>query len=145
MNTLQATGVCLLGVILSLLVIGIISATPIRHIIQVSPLVLAFIPVMLRKSWSKYTALPLFIFWLVIMIFIWLYLLGIANIVNGNFSPVEIGMSILIGISCGWGIVASLRAQSSVRLSTRIVAFMGLFALQVCAMWVSLLPPFAGS
>lgn len=145
MNSLQVMRVCLLGVIISLLVVGIVSGTPIRHIIQVSPLVLALMPAVLRKSWSNYAALALFIFWLVIMMFIWLYLLGIANIVNGNFSPVEIGMTILIGISCGWGIVASLRAQASVRLSTRIVAFMGLFALQVCAMWVSLLSPFAGS
>ena len=89
MNNLHAIRVCLLGVIASLVVIGILSATPISHSIQVSPLVIVFILVMLGKSWSNYAALPLFVFWLVIVMFIWLYLLGVANIVSGTFSRAD--------------------------------------------------------
>ena len=77
--------------------------------------------------------------------FIWLYLIGVANIVSGTFSPAEIALTMLIGISCVWGIVASLRASSGVRPSMRLVVFLTLLALQVSAMWVSLLQPFANS
>jgi hypothetical protein len=141
----SATGVCLLGMILSLLVVGILSATPIRHLIQVTPLVLSFMPVMMKKSWSKYAVLPLFIFWLAIMAFIWLSLLDIANIISGSFSPAEIAMTMLIGLCCGWGIIASLRTVSGVRHAVKLLVFLTLFALQVFAMWVSLLQPFARS
>jgi hypothetical protein len=36
------------------------------------------------------------IFWMIIMIFIWLFLLGWARIVSGRFFPTEVAMTLVI-------------------------------------------------
>jgi hypothetical protein len=44
-------------------------------------------------------ALPCFLFWLTIMVFIWLFLLGWARIVSGHFFPTEIAMTLVVGLA----------------------------------------------
>lgn len=133
---------CLLGVILSLLVVGLVSSTLASHVIQITPVVLAFATTVRKMKWSPFAALPIFIFWIVIMVFIWLWLLGVANIVSGHFTPVEIAMTIVIGICCLWGILNFPRGLVSLRFHVKIFVFFIFLALQVCAMWISLLKPF---
>jgi hypothetical protein len=54
-----------------------------------------------HRDLAKWMAPPLSIFWLAIMVFIWLFLLGWARIVSGHFFPTEI--AIVIGVSLtGW-------------------------------------------
>jgi hypothetical protein len=79
-------------VIIAALVLGVGLATHLvlRHIIQTAPL---WISVILGFSHSRVTAwaaLPLFLIWLVLMTLIWLYLLGISNLLSGHFAPVEL-------------------------------------------------------
>lgn len=80
---------CLAGVIASLLLVGLVSATPVRHTIQVIPAAIALAAVARRATWATYAALPVFIFWLAVTLAIWLWLLGIARIVTGRFTPAE--------------------------------------------------------
>jgi hypothetical protein len=77
---------CVLNVAV-LLVVGSVSHGVIRHIVQTSPLWITVVLGLRRSRWWKWTALPCFIFWLLVMIAIWLFLLGWARIVNGTFSP----------------------------------------------------------
>lgn len=133
---------CLLGVILSLLVVGLVSGTLARHVIQITPVVLAFATSVRKMKWSPFAAVPIFIFWTVIMLFIWLWLLGIAKIASGHFTPVEIAMTIVVGICCLWGILNFPRGLVSVRFRVKSLVFCIFLALQVCAMWISLLKPF---
>ena len=142
---MRVISVCLLGVILALFVVGVVSATPIRHVIQITPLVLAFIVIAKRTVWSHFAALALFSFWIVIMCFIWLWLLGIAHIVSGHFSPTEIAMTVVIGVCCIVGIWASIRVKAVASLTAKMVAFLIFLSLQIFAMWISLLESFAHS
>lgn len=135
-------GAALAGVTVSLLLVGVVSGTPVRHVVQIAPVVLATIAVGRRMPWASYAALAVFMFWLVIMSFIWLWLLGIANIVTGTFSAAEIVLTIVIGASCFAGIAAWWRSASPTRASIRASAFVVFAAIQVAAMWLSLQPGF---
>ncbi len=124
-------------VILALLVVGWVSHTVTRHIIRILPLVGALSFSIRKPQWSSWVALPLYTFWLLIMALIWLFLFGVSRIITGSFSSTEIAMTILIGISCGLGILNSYRTKSAVKLITKIVLFVWLGILQILAMWLS--------
>lgn len=119
--------VCLGGVVISLLLVGIVSGTIIRHLIQISPLIMALTLVVIRPSWGSYASIAVFFFWLFIMIIIWLYLLKITQIISGHFSGIEISLTILIGCFSLLGIIYSMRLGSTLRLISRM-AFFPLFA-----------------
>ena len=80
-----------------------------------------------RKEIAKWAALPCIVFWLAIMVFIWLFLLGWARIVFGRFSPTEIAMTVVIGVAAIVGMAASARWRTSVRWPTAAATFL-LFA-----------------
>ena len=74
------------------------------------------------------------------MAFIWLFLLSWARIVTGHFSPIEIAMTLVIGVACVTGIVVSLRWRTVVS-SFAALGVTVLFAiLQVLAFRASLIP-----
>jgi len=74
----------------------------------------------------------MFLFWLVLMSLIWLYLLGIARVISGHFSPIEIAMTILVGAAAIVGIAMFAR----VKWSLSGAAGLGLFLLVAVAQWV---------
>lgn len=133
----------LLGVILSLILVGFVSSTPIRHLIQVVPCIVSLILISRSYRWASYSALPLFVFWLGIMILIWLFLLGFARIITGRFTPVEIGLTLTIGLSCLGGAWMVIRTSPPVAALTRLAAFSTFMFFQIGALWLSLQPFFA--
>ena len=139
----QITAVGLTGVILGLLAVGVVSGTPVRHLVQVAPAILALVFIIRRAPWAYYAALPIFVFWLLIMLAIWLYLLGIARIVSGHFTHAEIGLSFVIGASCLVGLSQMLRSQPVASRVTRAAWSVIFAALQLAALWLSLRPEFA--
>jgi hypothetical protein len=74
------------------------------------------------------------------MIFIWLFLLGWATILRGHFSPVEIAMTLVIGVACLCGIFVSLRWRTAVRPLAALGAAALFAALQLLAFRISLIP-----
>ena len=80
----------LLGVIVSLLLVGVVSGTPLRHVVQVTPPAIALVAVWRRNFWAIYGAVAVFLLWFTLMTFIWLFLLRIARLITGAFSPVEL-------------------------------------------------------
>ncbi len=134
----------LLAVLVALILVGVVSGTIVRHSVQVLPVLVATLVVMLRPSWSAYAVVPVFAFWLFIMLLIWLYLLGLASVVTGHFTPAEIALTVVIGLACSLGLGASVRRASLSSWRAGAAVFLMFGTLQVGAMWLSLQPAFAG-
>jgi hypothetical protein len=124
--------------IVALLVVGLASGTELRHTIQVAPLWVAFVLGARHSPYAKWVAAPMFVFWLLIMALIWLYLLGIARIVDGQFSTTEIAMTLLVAAGALAGMIAAFRQRTAVRGSVAAGLCVLGAVLQVAAMWISL-------
>jgi hypothetical protein len=74
---------------------------------------------------------------------IWLFLLGIARVITGDFSPIEIAMTIVVAIAAMIGIVAALHARRETTLLGGLCFFVLFGALQVAALWLSFQPHFS--
>lgn len=140
----RISAAALLTVLVALLLVGLVSGTMIRHAVQVLPVLVASLVVVLRPAWSRFAAIPVFAFWLFIMLLIWLYLLGLASVVTGQFTPAEVGLTVVIGLACVVGLGASARKSTRSNWWAAVAAFLMFGALQVGAMWLSLRPVFAG-
>ena len=134
---------CLLALVVSMLLVGVVSDTILRHTVQVVPGIVGLVLLSRRIPWAPYAALAAFVFWLFIMTLIWLFLLGLARVVTGDFSAPEVGLTIGVGLASVAGIVAVLRVRSTVGRLHRVVAFLAFAGCQVAAMWISLQPFFA--
>jgi hypothetical protein len=135
--------VCCVSIIAALLVVGAVSHGVLRHIVQTSPLWVAIALGIRRSGWIKWAALPCFLFWLVLMIFIWLFLLGWARIVSGTFSLTEIAMTVIVGLASAVGIVGALRLRATVGPWSALATVLLVAVLQVTAVRLSLLPVIA--
>jgi hypothetical protein len=140
-NTLKGIGWCCLAVLIALYIVGAVSHGSLRHVVQTLPL---WFPIVLgfnRRELARWCALPCLCFWLGIMALIWLFLLGWAHVLSGQFSPVEIAMTLIVGIASAAGLGMCLwRARWSLRGIALIVLF-GI--LQCLAFRISLLPAIA--
>jgi hypothetical protein len=141
MDAKDRWGLVLLAVLAgALLLVGVVSGTLLRHVVQVvPPLVLIVVVVLWRpRSWPA-AAMAIDLFWLVIMLFIWLYLAGVARIVKGHFSSSEIALTMVIGAAAAGGIVIAIQGQR-VAWPVRVLAFLIAGLVQFGAMWLSTRP-----
>jgi hypothetical protein len=90
--------------------------------------------------WSPYAAIPLFLFWLLLMSLIWLFIFGLAHLITGTFSLPERILTVAIILSCLLGIGAALRASALSGWRSRSLAFLVFALFAVAAMWASLRP-----
>ena len=136
--------ICCVLIIAALLVVGTVSHGVIRHIVQTSPLWIAIVLGVRNSAFTRWAALPCFVFWLALMTAIWLYLLGWAHLISGTFSPTEIAMTIIVGAASVVGIVNAATSKSSgVRAIAAIATLSLVLVLQIAALRVSLLPQIA--
>jgi len=131
---------CSLAILAALYVVGAVSHGSLRHVVQTLPLWFPIFQGFRRREFAKWSALPCMIFWLVIMMFIWLFLLGWASIVSGHFSPTEIAMTLVIGIACVAGLFTSFCWRTSVSLWAAIGVMILFGVLQLLAFRISLFP-----
>jgi hypothetical protein len=131
---------CSLAILVALYVVGAVSNGSLRHEVQTLPLWFPIVMGFRQREVAKWSALPCLIFWLVIMMFIWLFLLGWARIVSGHFSPVEIAMTLVIGVACLSGLGMSLRWRTAVRSSAALCVVVLFASLQLLAFRLSLIP-----
>jgi hypothetical protein len=125
--------VSLAGVLLALLSVGMVSGTMMRHVVQTMPLVLVMLMGALGSRDGVAAAAPLFSFWLGLMLNIWLYLMGVLRLIGGTFTPIEIVLTIAIGVCCSAGLVATGR-QTPLRSRARRLVVAALFSiLQIAA------------
>ena len=142
MTNAKVVGYSALATLIALYIVGAVSVPPgsLRHEVQTLPLWFPIVSGLQRKEVAKWAALPCQIFWLTIMILIWLFLLGWARIVSGQFSPTEIAMTLVVGVASFVGIGANVRWRTNVRPFTAVAVFVVFAILQVLAFRVSLIP-----
>ena len=142
--TPMAIAICGLIVILALVVgVGLASNLVLRHIVQTLPLWFGVVLGFRRAQITGWITLPSFLFWLALMAVIWLYLLGIARIISGHFSPVEIAMTIIVGAASLIGIVMFARLKSLCSPAKAVAAFAAMAVLQLACFRLSFLPAIA--
>jgi hypothetical protein len=134
---------CRVAVIAALYVVGFVSQTELRHVVQTLPLWVGAILGYLGVRMARWVALPLFLIWLILMSLIWLYLLGWSNVIHGHFSPVEIAMTLIVGISSLAGIVGCVPGIQSAGLLAGSGVFLLSASSQVAMLYVGFLPKFA--
>jgi hypothetical protein len=140
-DTLKGVAWCCLAVLIALYIVGAVSHGSLRHVVQTLPLWFPIVMGFNRRELARWCALPCLCFWLGIMVLIWLFLLGWAHVVSGQFSPVEIAMTLIVGIASAAGLGLSLWWA---RWSLRGVALIVLFGILQClAFRISLLPAIA--
>jgi hypothetical protein len=74
---------------------------------------------------------------------IWAYLLGISRLLSGTFSPMEIAMTIIVGVAAAIGIASFVRSRSFLSPLSAGGLFVMMAALQVLCFRLSFLPAIA--
>ena len=132
---------CLIVLATALLVVGIVSGTLLRHVVQIVPIAVTLVLLRSRASWPAFAALPIFTFWVAIAVLIWLFLLGLSRIANGHYTFIEIVMTIVMAACSIAGGIKSLSLGRSVSVVHAIAVFVLFAAIQVGVMMVSFLEP----
>ena len=130
--------VCLVGVGGCLLIVGIESGTFLRHVFQIAPIAIVLAFAVRQQPWTVPAALGVFGCWAFFMGLIWLYLAGIQTTFTGNFTPIEIALTLLIGASCVAGIIVCTGVELTMGRGRRLLIATAFIALQVGIMWLSL-------
>ena len=139
----KALALASLVTIAALLIVGSVSSGVLRHLVQTAPSWLTVYLGLRQRGTAKWTVLPVTLFWLTIMVFIWLYLLGWASIVRGHFSATEIAMTIVVGLASCFALVQSLLVRSGITWFAGLGISIVVLALQLGAFRLSLLPGIA--
>lgn len=132
-----AMTVALGGLAVALMVVGIVSGTVLRHVVQIVPILLASIVVRRRPAIGAYAALPIFIFWTLIVTLIWLFLAGLSSVANGHYTTAEIISTLVMAVCCVYGVVRAIPAGRPAPLAARLATFIAFAVLQFVAMWIS--------
>ena len=131
---------CCGTIIAALYIVGLVSGTEIRHVVQTLPLWLGVVFGLRRSQAARWLALPMFLFWLGIMVLIWLFLLGWAHVVSGHFTPTEILMTVVVGIASVLGTVFCVIGPRGAKPIRALAALLIGAVLQLIVLQVSLLP-----
>jgi len=123
--------------------VGVISGTVVRHVIQAVPIAFALALLALRPASGANAALPIFAFWTGISFLIWLFLLGISEFARGRYSTGEVILTCCMAALSVAGILASLPQGRGIGAARRALVWSGFAFLQVAAMWVSFQPAIA--
>ncbi|HEV7219003.1 MAG TPA: hypothetical protein VGN39_09025 [Terriglobales bacterium] len=135
---------CSLAIIAALVLgVGIGSHLVLRHAVQTLPLWIVMTLGLRRSRAAGWAGLPVFLFWLLLMAAIWLYLLGLSKMLSGNFSTLEIAMTVVVGIASAIGIVAFIQFKSHLSPWGMAGIFIVLAAVQVLCFRLSFLPAIA--
>jgi hypothetical protein len=123
-----------------LIVVGFVSGTILRHVIQIAPFVVAGGLLLRGSSLGVSAAAPLFAFWLLIMAAIWLFLLGIARIFGGTFTPAEVTLTIIIGVGSMLGLASAWRQGITTSWAAGAGVVIVFALMQFAAMLISMMP-----
>jgi hypothetical protein len=86
---------------------------------------------------------PIFAFWMVLMMLIWLYLAGWSTLISGHFSPFETAMTLVVGAACAIGLWLDARSFAGVPATTAVGLIVIAAAAQALCFWLSMLPGIA--
>jgi hypothetical protein len=136
--------ICCLAIIAALVLgVGLATHLVLRHIIQTAPLWIGVILGFRHSRATAWATIPLFMAWLILMTLIWLYLLGISNLLSGHFAPIEIVMTIIVGAAAIAGIGGCIRFKASLAPLWAGSLFLLMLVLQLTCLRISFLPTIA--
>ena len=122
---------------MALVLVGIVSGTILRHVVQIIPIALVVGLIRTRPNVGGYAALPIFAFWTFVVVMIWLFLLGLSGFASGRYSPTEVVATVaMIGCSL-FGAVNAIQLGRSLRPMHRVLVFVLFLVLQLVVMWIS--------
>jgi hypothetical protein len=139
----KVIGYSALAMVLALYVVGIVSNGVLRHIVQTLPLWFPILLGLRQREIAKWASLPCFIVWLVLMTLIWLFLLGWANVISGHFTPIEVILTLVVGIASLAGLAAGFRWRTSFSWGKALFVTAIFAVLQLVALRISFLPAIA--
>ena len=139
----KVIGYSAVAMVLALYVVGMVSNGVVRHIVQTLPLWFPMILALRRREIAKWAALPCFVIWLGLMIFIWLFLLGWANVISGHFTPIEVILTLIVGIAAVVGLIAGFCWRTSLSPGKGLLVAAIFAVLQLAALRISFLPAIA--
>lgn len=131
---------CLIGLAAALMVVGGVSGTTWRHVVQIVPILAATAIAFRKPALGANAAMPLFVFWLVIVGLIWLFLLGLADIASGHYSVIEIVSTFLMAGFCLAGFAEAMALGRALTIPQRALCFVGFAPFQLVFMFFSFLP-----
>ena len=129
-----------MSVIVSLYIVGIESHGIIRHIVQTAPLWIGVWLGWKDSQLTKWALLPCLVLWLVLMVNIWFLLLGLPHFLSGDFTPIEIVLTVIIGIACIIGITRGISERTSVPASRAAAVTAAVLIIQLLCLRISFLP-----
>jgi hypothetical protein len=133
--------ICCLTIIAALVLgVGLATNLVLRHVVQTIPLWVGVILGFRHSRATAWATMPLFLAWLILMALIWSFLLGISHVLSGHFSPIEIVMTVIVGIAALAGIGSFFRFRSSLSPLTAGLLFVLMAVFQVVCLRVSFLP-----
>jgi hypothetical protein len=133
----------LAGLIAALLAVGVASGTMVRHVVQVTPAVVALGLVWRGAAISRAATLPILTFWLGLMVMIWLFLLDVVRLISGRFTTTEIILTVAIGAACVVGLRGGVRPTAGTSVAWRLVVALLFAVAQLGALVLSMqLPTF---
>jgi hypothetical protein len=133
--------ICCLTIIAALVLgVGLATNLVLRHVVQTIPLWVGVILGFRRSPAAGWVAFAPFLVWFLLMALIWSFLLGISHVLSGHFSPIEIVMTVIVGIAALAGIGSFFRFRSSLSPLTAGLIFVLMTVFQVVCLRVSFLP-----
>lgn len=130
-------------VLAGLVIVGIVSNLLPTHLVQVAPLVIVLLIYFFSPRSGVIAALAVLSFWFVAMGAIWLFLLGIAHLLSGKFPPIEIALTLVIGVGALVGVIGCFMAKSE-GIVRALITIIPLAGLQAFAVWLSYQPIIRG-
>jgi len=127
----------------ALIAVGLVSGTLTTHLVQILPVAIVLTLLAGSPQWGSAAAGSVLSFWLVTMVGIWLFLLGLSRFLTGTFSPTEITLTVVIGVASLVGLAANGRT-GGLSLTTRVPAAVVAAGLQALALWFSYQPIVTG-
>ncbi len=143
MNQPKAIGYCAVITLLALYIVGFVSTGVLRHVVQTLPLWFPIVLGLRQREATKWTSLPCFIIWLLLMTVIWLYLFGWARVISGHFTPIEVVLTAVIGAASLTGLLIGLSWRTSMSWSRAMPTAAIFTVLQLVALRISFLPSVA--
>ena len=120
-------GLCLGGVGVSLVLVGVVSGTVPRHVFQIVPVLLIAGLLLTRSAPVAWVAVGVLGSWVGMIAFVWLHMLGLLDVASGNYSLAEIVLTIVVAGCSLLGIHRVVRAGTSASARSRA----GLLAIGV--------------
>lgn len=124
----------------ALVVVGIASGEIARHVWQTLLFWPAIVLGFRDSRHARWTAAPVFLFWLLVMTLIWAYLLHWSRIASGTYSSIEIAMTFVVGLAALAGLAACF--TTPLRPRRLWLLSLPLALVQYLVMIVSFRPPF---